>query len=59
MRDNLPSELRSVAKKWRNKNKIVGVGEIRYDFALEEAADAIEELLLWRNEHERRKMDLS
>ena len=45
MRDNLSSELRSAAEKWRDKNKIVGVGEIRYDFALEEAADAIEELL--------------
>lgn len=45
MRDNLSSELRSAAEKWRDKNKIVGVGEIRYDLALEEAADAIEELL--------------
>ena len=44
MRDNLPTRLRDAAKKWREKHKIVGVGEIRYDFALEEAADAIEEL---------------
>ena len=44
MRDNLPTMLRDAAKKWREKNKVVGVGELRYDFALEEAADAIEEL---------------
>lgn len=44
MRDNLPVMLRDAAKKWREKHKVVGVGETRYDFALEEAADAIEEL---------------
>lgn len=44
MRDNLPTRLRDAAKKWREKHKIVGVGEMRYDFALEEGADATEEL---------------
>ena len=44
MRDNLPEMLRTAAKEWRDENKVVGVGETRYDVALEEAADAIEEL---------------
>ena len=43
MRDNLPNMLRDAAKKWREEHKNFGVGEMRYDFALEEAADAIEE----------------
>ena len=45
MRDNLPTLLRNAAKRWRKENKIIGVGEMRYDFALEEAADAIEEFV--------------
>lgn len=44
MRDNLPNMLRGAAKKWREKNKVVATGATRYDAALEEAADAIEEL---------------
>ncbi len=44
MRDNLPEMLRTAAKEWREENKFVGVGETRYDAALEEAANAIEEL---------------
>lgn len=44
MRDNLPEMLRAAAKEWRDENKFVGVGETRYDIALEEAANAIEEL---------------
>ena len=44
MRDNLPEMLRTAAKEWREENKFVGVGETRYDIALDEAADAIEEL---------------
>lgn len=44
MRDNLPEMLRAAAKEWRAKNQIVGVGETRYDVALEEAADVIKEL---------------
>lgn len=36
--------LRAAAKEWREENKIVATGATRYDFALEEAADAIEEL---------------
>ena len=42
--DELVERLRAAAKEWRKKNKVVGVGETRYDVALEEAADAIEEL---------------
>ena len=45
MRDNLPKMLRAAAKEWREKNKVVSTGATRYDFALEEAADAIEELM--------------
>lgn len=44
MRDNLVNMLRIAAKEWREENQIVGVGETRYDIALEEAANAIEEL---------------
>lgn len=44
MRDNLPTLLRAAAKEWREKNKVVATGATRYDAALEEAADAIEEL---------------
>lgn len=44
MRDNLPEMLRAAAKEWREENKFVGIGETRYDVALEEAANAIEEL---------------
>lgn len=44
MRDNLPKMLRAAAKEWREKNKVVATGSTRYDAALEEAADAIEEL---------------
>ncbi|MDO4861734.1 MAG: DUF551 domain-containing protein [Eubacteriales bacterium] len=44
MRDNLPNMLKAAAKEWREKNKVVSTGETRYDAALEEAADAIEEL---------------
>ena len=44
MRDNLVNMLRAAAKEWREENKFVGVGETRYDVALEEAANAIEEL---------------
>lgn len=45
MRDNLPTMLRATAKEWREENKVVATGATRYDFALEEAANAIEELL--------------
>lgn len=45
MRDNLPSTLRVTAKEWREENKVIAVGATRYDAALEEAADAIEELI--------------
>ena len=44
MRDNLSTMLRAAAKEWREKNKVVATGATRYDAALEEAADAIEEL---------------
>lgn len=44
MRDNLPNMLKAAAKEWREKNKVVATGATRYDAALEEAADAIEEL---------------
>ena len=44
MRDNLPSMLRSAAREWYKANKNVGTFETRYDAALEEAADAVEEL---------------
>lgn len=44
MQDNLSNMLRAAAKEWREEHKNVGVGEMRYDFALDEAADAIEEL---------------
>lgn len=44
MRENLPTMLRTAAKEWREKNKVVATGATRYDAALEEAADAIEEL---------------
>lgn len=44
MRDNLPNMLRAAAKEWREENKVVATGATRYDAALEEAADAIEEL---------------
>ena len=44
MRDNLPSMLRSAAHEWYKANKNVGTFETRYDAALEEAADAVEEL---------------
>jgi len=44
MRDNLPNMLRSTAKEWREENKVVAVGATRYDAALDEAANAIEEL---------------
>lgn len=46
MRDNLPTMLRAAAKEWREENKVVATGATRYDAALEEAADAIEELVL-------------
>lgn len=46
MRDNLPEMLRTAAKEWREENKFVGVGETRYDVALEEAANAIEEFAI-------------
>lgn len=42
--DELVKRLRAAAKEWRAKNQIVGVGETRYDAALEEAADSIEKL---------------
>lgn len=45
MRDNLPNMLRAAAKEWRTENKVVATGATRYDDALDEAADAIEELL--------------
>lgn len=45
MRDNLPNMLKAAAKEWREKNKVVATGATRYDAALEEAADAIEELI--------------
>ena len=44
MRDNLPNMLRAAAKEWREENKVVATGATRYDAALDEAADAIEEL---------------
>lgn len=44
MRDNLPNMLRAAAKEWRKENKVVATGATRYDAALDEAADAIEEL---------------
>ena len=44
MRDNLPNMLRAAANEWWEKNKVVATGATRYDAALEEAADAIEEL---------------
>lgn len=44
MYDELVKRLRAAAKEWRKKNKVVGVGETRYDFALDEAANAIWEL---------------
>lgn len=44
MRDNLPTMLRAAAKEWRKENKVVATGATRYDAALDEAADAIEEL---------------
>ena len=44
MRDNLPNMLRAAAKEWREENKVVATGATRYDAALEEAADTIEEL---------------
>lgn len=46
MRDNLPNMLRSAAKEWREENKVVATGATRYDFALEEAAEAIETMTL-------------
>ena len=45
MRDNLPTMLRAASKEWREENKVVATGATRYDAALEEAADAIEELM--------------
>lgn len=45
MRDNLPTMLRAAAEEWREKNKVIATGATRYDAAMEEAADAIEELL--------------
>lgn len=45
MRDNLPSKLRAAAKEWREENKVIATGATRYDAALEEAANAIEELI--------------
>lgn len=50
MRDNLPNMLRSAAKEWRKENKVVATGATRYDAALDEAADAIEELSAIREE---------
>lgn len=50
MRDNLPEMLRTAAKEWREENKVVGVGETRYDIVLEEAADAIEEFAIIQEE---------
>ena len=44
MRDNLPTMLRAAAEEWREKNKVIATGATRYDAAMEEAADAIEEL---------------
>lgn len=44
MRDNLPNMLRAAAKEWRKEYKVVATGATRYDAALDEAADAIEEL---------------
>lgn len=45
MRDNLVQELRNAAEKWKEQNPSVPTFSIRYDLALQEAADAIEELL--------------
>ena len=59
MRDNLPNMLRAAAKEWREENKVVATGATRYDSALDEAADAIEELSahycphMIRNVHDR------
>ena len=50
MRDNLPTMLRAAANEWREKNKVVATGATRYDAALDEAADAIEELSAIREE---------
>ena len=50
MRDNLPNMLRAAAKEWRKENKVVATGATRYDAALDEAADAIEELSAIREE---------
>lgn len=40
----LISRLRAAAKRWREENSVVGVGELRYDMALLEAADVLERM---------------
>lgn len=42
MDNNLVPNLRAAAERWRKEHPIVGVGEMRYDTALEDAAKAIE-----------------
>lgn len=58
MRDNLPNMLRAAAKEWRKENKVVATGSTRYDAALEEAADAIEDLEFACNRYEKDYKDL-
>jgi len=43
--ESLIRQLRSAAQRWRKENPVVGVGEMRYDFALEDAADALEKVV--------------